>query len=104
MLRLSDAIMDMMFLPTSGAIRQCCLNLLSTLTACPPTELFNQQRQSGKHKRKARADIKAQKLEYIDKSLEADIANDSLPKRSAKRLRAFLSHFVVLHLDANKGM
>ena len=94
----------MMFLPTSGAIRQCCLNLLSTLTACPATELCNQRRQSGKHKRKARADIKAQKMDLIDKTLEASVANDSLPKRSAKRLRAFLSHFVVLHLDANRGM
>lgn len=93
--------MDLMFLPTSEAIRSCCLNLLSKLTACPPTELRKQRQ---KNKRRARDLLKTQKTELIETCLESAVINEDLPKQSAKRLRTFLSHFVVLHLDANKGM
>ena len=99
--RLSDAIMDLMFLPTSDMIRQCCLNLFSSLTACQPSELINQRRQTGKHKRKAR-EMKAERMTLIDTSLEASIS-EILPKQSIKRLKVFFSYFVMPHLDANKG-
>lgn len=101
--RLSDAIMDLMFLPTSDVIRQCCLNLFSSLTACPPSELINQRRQTGKHKRKAR-EMKAERMTLIDTSLEAASISEILPKQSVKRLKVFFSYFVMPHLEANKGI
>jgi len=101
--RLSDAILDLVFCPTSEPIRQSCLNIFTTLTACPPIELCNQRRQSGKNKRKAR-EAKAQRLEFQDRCIESAVVNDNLPKRAAKRLRAFLSHFLIPHPDANKAL
>ena len=92
-----------MFLPTSDVIRQCCLNLFSSLTACQPSELINQRRQTGKHKRKAR-EMKAERMMIIDTSLEAAGISEILPKQSIKRLRVFFSYFVMPHLEANKGM
>ena len=98
--RLSDAIMDLMFLPTSEATRQSCLHIFTVLASCPPLELCNQHGQSRKHKRKTR-EMKQQKM---DKALASAVERDNLPKRSARRLRSFLSHFLLPQLDANKGM
>jgi len=99
--RLSDAILDLLFLPTSEAIRQSCLDIFTTLTSCPPTDLCNHRRQSGKHKRKAR-EIKVQKMEFVDKCLESAVINDNVPERCKKRLRLFLSFFLISSPDANK--
>eukprot|EP00578_Thalassiosira_sp_NH16_P006270 CAMPEP_0181120618 /NCGR_PEP_ID=MMETSP1071-20121207/24259_1 /TAXON_ID=35127 /ORGANISM="Thalassiosira sp., Strain NH16" /LENGTH=1767 /DNA_ID=CAMNT_0023205299 /DNA_START=89 /DNA_END=5389 /DNA_ORIENTATION=+ len=101
--RLSDAIMDLLFIPTSEVIRQSCLNIFTTLTACPPTELCSQQRQSGKQKRKAR-EVKAQKMEFLDKCLESAVLDDNIPKRCEKRLKIFLSFFLIPHMDANSAL
>ncbi len=98
--RLSDAIMDLMFLPTSEATRQSCLHIFTALASCPPLELCNQRGQSRKHKRKTR-EMNQQKM---DKALASAVERDNLPKRSARRLRSFLSHFLLPQLDANRGM
>ena len=92
-----------MFLPTSEVTRQCCLHIFTALASCPPLELCNLRGQSGKHKRKTR-EMKQKNMAFLDKALETAIEHDNLPKRSAKRLRAFLSHFLLPQLDANKGM
>ena len=90
--------MDLMFIPTSEVARQSCQHILTVLASCSPLELFNQRAQSRKHKRKNR-EIKQQKME---KALESAVERGNLSKRSAKRIRAFLSHFLVPQLDANR--
>ena len=99
--RLSDAIMDLMFLPTSEAIRQSCLNIFTAVLAFPPNELRNQQRKPGKYKTR---EMKDKKIEFLDKCIETAVIGDKLPKKSGKRLRAFLCHFLKPQLDANKGV
>ncbi len=86
--RLSDAILDLLFVPNSDTIRESILNIFTTCTACPPIELNNQQRHSGKYKRKAR-EIKANLLEFLDRQLSI---HDNLPKNVAERIRLFVSH------------
>jgi hypothetical protein len=44
------------------------------------------------------------KQQKMDKALASAVERDNLPKRSARRLRSFLSHFLLPQLDANKGM
>jgi hypothetical protein len=89
-----------MFIPTSEVARQSCQHIFTALASCSPLELFNQRVLSRKHKRKTR-EMKQQKME---KALESAVERGNLPKRSAKRLRAFLSHFLMPQLDANRGM
>ena len=99
--RLSDALLDLMLIPTTSDIRVCCLNMFTNLTACPPTELCNHRHITGKNKRKFR-EAKAQRLEFQERCIESAVINDNLPKHAAKRLRAFFSSFLIPHLDANK--
>ncbi|KAL9183928.1 hypothetical protein ACHAXT_002014 [Thalassiosira profunda] len=100
--RLSDAIMDLLFVPTSEAVRQTCLDLFTAITACPPNDLCNNRRHSGKQKGKAR-EVKAQRAELLEKMLAAAVAN-GLPKRSARRLNTFLRSFLTPHVDATKAL
>jgi hypothetical protein len=86
--RLSDAILDLLFVPNSETTRESVRNIFTTCTACPPIELTNQQRHSGKYKRKAR-EIKANLLEFLDRQLST---HDNLPTKVAKRVRLFVSH------------
>lgn len=99
--RLSDAIMDLMFVPTSEAIRNCCLNIFTTIMTCPPQELCNQGRKPANQKT---CEMKTQKQEFLDKCIETAVIVEKLPKKSGKRLRAFLSHLLIPQLDANNGM
>jgi histidyl-tRNA synthetase len=100
--RLSDAIMDLMFLPTSESIRHSCLNIFTAIMSCPPpSELCNQRRTPAKYKIR---EMKGQKIDFLDKCIETAVVVDKLPRKSGKRLRAFLSHFLMPQLDANKGM
>lgn len=94
--RLSDAILDLLLVPNSETIRESIRGLFTTCTACPPIELNNQQRHSGKYKRKAR-EIKASLLDFLDRKLsfhENLPTKDSkrLPTKAAKRVRLFASH------------
>lgn len=99
--RLSDAIMDLMFVPTSEAIRKCCLNIFTTIMSCFPEKLCNQGRKPAKQKT---CEMKNRKLEFLDKCIETAIIVEKLPKKSGKRLRAFLSHLLIPQLDTNNGM
>ena len=88
-------------MPTLESVSQICLNMFTVLTACPPSELYNQRRSGSKHKRKVR-EVKAQKVELLDKLIESGVLN-GLPKRSAKRVNLFMRNFLTTHLDANKA-
>ena len=98
--RLSDAIMDLMFLPTSEAIRQSCLNIFTAIMSCPPDELYNQRLKPANNKTR---EVKGRKIEFLDKCIQTAVVVDKLPKKSGKRIRAFLSHLLIPQLDANKG-
>ena len=86
--RLSDAVLDLLLVPNSEMVRESIRNIFTSCTACPPIELGNQQRHSGKYKRKAR-EIKANLLDFLDRQLS--ILAD-LPTNVAQRVRLFVSH------------
>ncbi|KAK1734261.1 eukaryotic translation initiation factor 2-alpha kinase [Skeletonema marinoi] len=99
--RLSDAILDLLFVPNSESMRESIRNIFTTCTACPPIELNNQQRHSGKYKRKAR-EIKANLLEFLDRQLSI---HDNLPTNVAERVRMFVSHGSLPYpMNANKAL
>ena len=99
------AILDLFFVPKSETIRQSCHNIFTSCTACPPIDLCNQRRHSkGRRKQKAR-DIKANGLAFLDKCLESAVENEKLPRRAARRFRAFVSHGSLPYpVDANKAL
>lgn len=98
--RLSDAIMDLMFLPTFKVTRQSCQHLFSALAICLPTELWR-----GQSKQKLRnRENKQQMTSFIDKALESAVEHNNLPRRCVKRLRVFLSHLLLPQLDPNRAL
>jgi len=99
--RLSDAIMDLMFVPTFEVTRQSCQHILSALAVRLPTELWREQ--SGKQKLRNREN-KQQITSFIDKALESSVEHNNLPRRSVKRLRVFLSHLLLPQLDPNRAL
>lgn len=82
-------------------MRESIRNIFTTCTACPPIELNNQQRHSGKYKRKAR-EIKANLLEFLDRQLSI---HDNLPTNVVERVRMFVSHGSLPYpMNANKAL
>jgi len=99
--RLSDAILDLLFVPNSETMRESIRSIFTTCTACPPIELNNQQRNSGKYKKKAR-EIKANLLEFLDRQLSI---HENLPTETAERVRSFVSNGSLPYpMHANKAL
>jgi len=97
--RLSDSILDLLFVPKSETARLSCLNILTSCTACPPSELLNRRSKMKQNRKKK--DARANDLLLLDRLI--DSAN--LPKKSSHRLRQFLLHGSLPYpVDANKAL